>query len=94
MNLRQRIGKFCVERECILDKCELAADAFAVMAFVPLRAELLGWQDRFEYIGISPLFDDISLGERVPEYEVAITVEKIDGLDKVKAVNVRRKIDV
>lgn len=58
----RRIGKFMVTIDLIEKSIESVAETLKLLEFVPLRVECLGWGGSYEYIGISPLFDEIDEG--------------------------------
>jgi len=48
------------------------APTLAKMEFVPLRVECISHMDKFEFVGISKLFEYTKLGEMIPEYDVLV----------------------
>ena len=42
------------------------------MQFVPFRVEMIYSRDKFEYIGTSPMFDQVEPGCIEPEYDFLI----------------------
>lgn len=78
-----RIGKITISgaiyRECDFEEC------LAFMAFKPLRVEHLAYRNSFELIGMSYLFDEISLGEEVPHYTLIVTVDENGDIEHVAA---------
>ncbi len=66
-----KTGKLYVSGEMV--KEDELGKVLAKMEFVPLRVEYLYVEDRFEYTGNSPLFDNVEIGMLVPEYHIKIT---------------------
>lgn len=60
-------GLFYVH-ETELENADFFADVLHNMRFIPLRVEFHYDRGAFEYIGLSPMFDEINVGEKVPEY--------------------------
>jgi len=65
-----RAGCFTISEAEIHNKSETVADLMAKMRVVIVRAEHLFATREIEYIGISPLFRPIGLGEKVPVYRI------------------------
>ena len=64
------IGKFYVSFYVVESRSILSA--LKEMEFVPLSVKCLGYQHEYEYIGTSPLFKPIRLGNVVPKYTITI----------------------
>ena len=60
------------------------------LKFIPMRVEALYPGSVFEYTGISEMFREISLGEKIPTYNVSITKHD-DGEIFVNAVEICQK---
>ena len=72
----RRIGKFYVPIS--MTRQENFASILAKMRFVPLRVECLYYAGKFEYIGTSPLFDEVEQATMTPEYTVTVNEENDD----------------
>ena len=72
-----RIGKFYVHYNLV--ESGKVAPALAFMEFVPLRVECIGYYRKYEYIGLSPLFDETPEGQMAPEYEIIVNDMAEDG---------------
>ena len=72
-----RIGKFELDVTYIRKEPEFIAKVFAVMEFIPVRAEFMYLSNKIQYEGYSCLFDDS------PDYEVAPTysIDTGDGIN-------------
>ena len=71
----KRLGKFYMA-SVLLDSDE--TQEFARLAFgrcIIVRAEHLAVYGKFEYYAISPDFDEIEEGEKVPSYEAVFETE-------------------
>jgi hypothetical protein len=66
----RKMGKFYVSYEAV-DSGRIAP-ALAKMQFVPFRVEALHYADRFEYVGTSPLFQEMDPATVIPEYDIII----------------------
>jgi len=66
----RRVGKFYVTDEMVEE--ESFVKVLAKIGFVPLRVEHLGVEGRYEYIGISPLFNEAKKGYRISTYDVVV----------------------
>lgn len=66
----RRIGKFYVDYDCVVEGD--IKDTLAKMKFVPLRVEMLVEKMQFEYVGISPLFDNCKIGQTTPIYTILV----------------------
>ena len=67
-----RIGKFELDSEYIRNEPELIAKLFAVMEFIPVRAEFMYLGNKIHYEGYSCLFDDSPDYQVAPSYEIVI----------------------
>lgn len=65
-----RVGKIYISDEMLRD---YGSRIFGDMGFIPTRAEFMYLENRFEYIGVSPYFDPLNVGEVSPTYEIIIT---------------------
>lgn len=83
----RRIGQFQVSMDLIERSPESVAKMLSLLEFVPLKVESQPWCVRFEYIGISPLFEFVDLGCEAPEYTVAYDLSK-------NTINVRKGINL
>ena len=73
----RRVGRLLLNHQSVMTGEMIPA--LIEMQFIPLRVESLVQFDAFEYIGISPMFEEIPIGAIAPEYEIA--VEEVDGND-------------
>ena len=67
-----RIGKFELDSDYIRNEPELIAKVFAIMEFIPVRAEFMFAGNKMKYLGYSCLFDDILDCQIPPRYAIAI----------------------
>ena len=70
-----QIGIFYVQRD-MLGKPVLVKTLHS-MQFIPTRVEYIFHQSAFEYVGISPLFDEVKDGDPVPAYDIEVTDGKV-----------------
>ena len=77
----QRLGKFYMTEGFI--RGSTAQEVFDIMAFVPLRVELLAYNSIFECIGISHLFDPVEEGYLIPEYKINIEEHEDPDMDEL-----------
>jgi hypothetical protein len=80
-NTKEKLGKFYISRICLNNWRQLLG-LFSRMVVV--RCECHYARDQMEYIAYSDLFEEIELGEAIPEYNFVfdsktdvITVERI-----------------
>lgn len=66
----RHLGKFYVTGS-LVENGELWR-VLSLMEFVPTRAEYLWANDAFEYIGMSPMFEEVKEGQIIPEYVVGL----------------------
>ena len=66
-----RMGKFFFDRDLIEDD-DAARVIFGLLEFVPYRTEYLGYDGTVEYIGTSPKFKEVVVGQKAPEYTIII----------------------
>lgn len=71
-----RRGKFYATPELVFSGN--ISPVLCLMNFVPLRVEYLAMEDKFEYIGTSVLFDEVSEACMCPTYIITITEEDGD----------------
>ncbi len=77
----KRLGKFYMNRDIVMDG--MATEVFTRLQFVPHRAELMAMCDRFEYIGTSPLFEQIAEGMIAREYRIEINEHPDPEIDEL-----------
>jgi len=78
MNSNQ-LGIITIGRSFICKQPSLVAKVFALIEFVPVRAEMLFVSDVIEYMGISSKFREVPPNVRPPEYDMAITEDTEGG---------------
>lgn len=81
-----RTGKFYITGKCVHSDQNEIGQVLAFMGFIPTRVEFLHYRDQFEMIGISPMFEDISIGKQIPEYTI---ITHVDG-GKVTSVKAEK----
>lgn len=69
-----RIGRFTISRDIIRQEPWFI---FERLKFIPVRAEALYYGDVIEYMGISPMFDQITEGNEAPYYAIMLS-RKVD----------------
>ncbi len=82
--MENRIGKFYITEELILDNIKDIEEIFCQLRFVPVRTELV-FPHKFEYIGVSHMFREVDQDECVPEYNIISTRNE----DKTITVSVK-----
>ena len=75
--MEKRLGKFYIHRD-VLETEELFS-ILKELQFIPYHVEFLYHQEEFEYIGHSPLFKVIKIGEIIPIYKIIIHKLTKDG---------------
>ena len=81
----KRIGKFYINTVDVMED-EVMHQVFAQLQFIPLRVENLAYSDRFEFIGISPMFEPLKKEFMAGEYNIEIIHNEDDDSISVKAV--------
>ena len=84
MNNRN-LGRVNIPCEFIDNEPERVAEVFALLKFIPLRAEWLDYKKMIEYIAISDQFEHVPLGKLIPEYQLKISQDKDDKITSVTA---------
>lgn len=67
-DLKDRIGKFRISRELILDRPDIALEIMSKV--IVTRCELMFHSDYFEYTAVSPIFDVVPVGFMAHEYSI------------------------
>lgn len=83
-SIEMKRGIFRIPSKFLKEKPDALADVFALMKFVPVRMEVLLFEDSIEYTGMSHIFSEISISEKIPEYQLHL-VYKRDELVQVAA---------
>lgn len=68
---RNKVGKFKIQDIVIETQPEIVLDVMSRV--IVLNAKYLEIEGAYEYYGYSEMFDEIAMGEIVPEYEFIIT---------------------
>lgn len=75
-SFRHRLGKFNIAQSLLeMDGEQVLLDLFGQMIVV--RCELRYELDAFEYIAMSPLFQEVPVGNVIPEYCFNVTVARV-----------------
>lgn len=74
-NMNRRYGKVFVHVGRNDDIQELA-EVFSVIKFVPVRTEYHFASNEFEYVGLSPFFEELNQGDKIPVYELTIHTQR------------------
>jgi len=82
-----RIGRMSIDLHMIEKDPAKVSALFSKMQFVPVRAETMFHSKTVDYMGISPLFGDISHGAKVPEY---VAICKNNDCGELESVGVKR----
>jgi hypothetical protein len=69
---KNNVGKVKILSDWIKDEPEKIAKVFAMLRFVPVRAELCFYDQCIHYVGISERFDEVPEHFTCPEYELEI----------------------
>jgi len=83
MSLR-RIGKFKIPMHVLQD-----ADTAAILGkleFVPMHADMNSCEGEALYTGLSPMFDEVGIGNKIPDYIIICHKDGDGNVDKVEAV--------
>ena len=72
MNTRH-IGKFYVSQ--VLNETDEWMRVLHLMNFAPIHVKFMSDTDSYEYIGVSPMFEEVSEGTPIPEYVVVLSEE-------------------
>jgi len=78
--MNSRRGKFYVTLSVIETTEDEFRGILALLGFIPTRVEALYHEGAFEYIGISPLFDEVETGCLIPTYLIIIHKDDEDTL--------------
>lgn len=75
--MKQRVGLFYLS-SFTFQEVDLSVlhGLFVFLKFIPIHTEHEFHMQRFRYIGISPLFDEIEEGTEASEYSIIITIKK------------------
>lgn len=82
--MKHKVGKFYITSNFLETPSgiESISNILSKMQFVPTKVDFLYNEEKFEYIGISPLFNERKLGMYIPEYVIDI----VDGIPKVTEI--------
>ena len=85
MNSRQ-LARFRVDERLVRDNPKEIAEVFAMLQFLPVRAECLFAERRIEYVGISERFAEVPEGQMVPDVKLNITKDSVGCIELVEVV--------
>lgn len=66
-------GKFYVSKDLIDTHPQSFSKVLSHLQFIPTHVNFEYAWSKFLYVGLSPLFDEVVLGEEIPEYTFVIT---------------------
>ena len=70
MSKVKRLGRFYRDFNLVESEPELVEEIFVQLRFIPYKVEGRNDRETFEYIGISPMFDELEFGSFAPEYVI------------------------
>jgi len=72
-NLTHRVGRFSIKDALLRSD----PDAFLILSaqIIVVRCEYMFRNDGFEYIALSPLFDEVEPGSMAPDYRIEINLD-------------------
>jgi len=70
--VNNRFGKFYVTFALLDSAEEELRDILSLLRFIPTRVEAVYYGSKFEYVGTSPLFDEVAPGFMMPTYEIIV----------------------
>jgi len=70
--MKRRFGKIYFSFEQVEKHSGDVSLILSQIEFVPVKVEALWHMMHFEYIGISPMFDEINEGDITPEYTIEL----------------------
>lgn len=87
----RNLGKFTLSEKIVRGTPEKAFEILSMLKFVPMRAEFLSYEGTVEYIGISPKFEEVPMGMKVPEYTLELYVSNDkEGKETLEQVEARK----
>lgn len=77
--MKHRIGKFYVLNDFLdtTSSIECINKILTEMKFIPTKVDFLYAENKFEYIGISHMFNELKLGVEIPEYIIEVSNNRI-----------------
>jgi hypothetical protein len=66
----RRLGRFLIQKDLIDKRSGEILEMFSTLKILVVRAEALYAQDAIEYVGISPVFDEVESNLMVPTYYI------------------------
>ena len=82
-----RAGAFNISF-CVMEDLPLMHNILSTMRFVPTHVEAMYVNRELEFIGVSPMFDEINAGSVIPKYDVVVNTT---GSGEFAGVDVVRK---
>lgn len=74
----KRLGRLYISDELMSENIGELYEVFSQLRFIPVRVEHMWHRSVFEMCGISPLFDEIKIGDESPTYKIIINRSGID----------------
>ena len=65
---------------------EDTATILKMMDFVPTHVDMNQYEGDAIYTGISPMFNEVGIGNKIPEYQIICHKDENQVIDKVEAV--------
>ncbi len=72
----RKFGKFYLDGDTVTQDTYDTSQILIDLQFVPTRVEFIAHRNQFEYIGLSPAFEDVTVGMDVPEYIIECSRDK------------------
>lgn len=88
MNNRN-LGRIKINLEIIDSEPERASEIFALLKFVPIRAECLHYEHVIEYVAIAERFEEVPLGQVIPEYKLIVSQDPDGRVNLIEVVRIR-----
>ena len=87
----RNLGKFYITDEAIRQNPDKIAVLFSLLKIVPVRAEYIFCRNSIEYIAIGIRFEEVPLGQEIPEYKIEIGEDRLGNIDLVEVIKIDKK---
>ena len=89
--VKKRLGKFYISGIMVRNHHGAMAETLAYIRLLPTNVSFNQEIDTFVYIGMSYFFEEINLGDPIPEYELIVHNNKETGeFERVEALRKKR----
>jgi hypothetical protein len=85
----RRFGRFALSHTLLVDCPNIVFEIFRTGKIIVVEATSKFATDEIEYVGVSPRFKPVPHGEKIPTYDLIVTLDPHGGVEKIEIAEKR-----